>query len=125
MNPSVRKYLLSFILTWAYMVVYAQNNTCTIKGTVADSGGNPVMFASVCILKNGNIVTGTLTDTLGTFMLKDRFAGDYSLRVTSIGYEEFFKNIHVNKGVLELGQILLPQKTTQLEGIVVASDAPT
>ena len=115
------KWFLSFMLTLACTAIYAQQNTSTVRGRVVDADGSPVMYASVCLLDDGKVAAGALTDTTGVFLIKGTFGGEYGMRVSSIGYEDAIKTIHIPKGQLtDVGRTVLSQKATQLEGVIVS-----
>ena len=120
------KWFLSIILALTCTTMHAQQNSSTVRGWVVDADDSPVMYASVCLLADGKVEAGALTDTAGVFSIKGTFGGEYGLRVSSIGYEDAMKTIHISKGLLtDAGKIVLSQKATQLEGIVVSGRAAT
>ena len=115
------KCLLSIILALVCTTIYAQQNASTVRGRVVDTDDSPVMYASVCLLAAGKVVAGVLTDTTGVFLIKGTFSGEYSVRLSSIGYEDVMKTIHIPMGQLtDVGRIVLKQKSTQLDGVVVS-----
>ena len=120
------KWFLSIILALTCTTMHAQQNSSTVRGWVVDADDSPVMYASVCLLADGKVEAGALTDTAGVFSIKGSFGGEYGLRVSSIGYEDAMKTVHISKGLLtDAGKIVLSQKATQLEGIVVSGRAAT
>ena len=115
------KCLLTIMLALVCAAMYAQQNSSIVRGRVVDADDKPVMYASVCLLAEGKATAGVLTDTMGVFLIKGTFGGEYVMRVSSIGYEDAKKTIHIPKGQLtDVGRIVLSQKATQLEGIVVS-----
>ncbi|MCM5527576.1 TonB-dependent receptor [Parasegetibacter sp. NRK P23] len=73
------------------------------KGKVIDQGTKqPIAGASVQI---GNTKSGTVTDSLGNFEIRNIPAGTFSVTVSSIGFQE--------KNISEL--LVAPNKTTYLE----------
>ena len=116
------RWIFSFILTLACTALFAQTNT--LRGRVVEPDGSPVMYATACILNDGKVVAGALTDTLGMFTIKRRFGGDHALRVTCLGYEEAVRNISLGKAkVLDCGKIILTSKATALNDVVVTGQA--
>ncbi len=115
------KWHLSIILISVCTTIYAQQNTSTVRGRVVDTDDSPVMYASVCLLADGKVAAGVLTDTMGVFLIKGTFYGEYSVRLSSIGYEDAMKTIHIPMGQLtDVGRIVLTQKARQLDGVVVS-----
>lgn len=120
------KTILFFLLAMEGTTLFAQQNLNTIKGRVSDNEGTPVMFATVCVLNNETIVAGGLTDTMGSFLIKGQFAGEYRLRVSSIGYEDTLIAISLKKDQkLDLGHIILAVKVTRLNDVVITAGAVT
>ena len=115
------KCLLSIILALVCTTIYAQQDASTVRGRVVDADGSPVMYASVCLLADGKVAAGVLTDTTGVFLIKGTFSGEFSVRLSSIGYEDAMKTIHIPMGQLtDVGRIVLTQKARQLDGVVVS-----
>ena len=64
------KCLLSIILALVCTTIYAQQDASTVRGRVVDTDDSPVMYASVCLLADGKVAAGVLTDTMGVFLIK-------------------------------------------------------
>lgn len=97
------------ILCCSGIVVRAQ----TVKGKIIDQKNHPVEFASVALL---NTRYGTNTNSKGTFELNNVPAGDYTLAVTSVGFQS--KQIAVKVPANEL-KIVLSTGENKLEEVVV------
>lgn len=66
---------------------FAQTPTQTIKGVVLDKASNhPVEFASVSV---NSINMGSISDTLGNFILTNVPVGTYNIKISALGYETF------------------------------------
>lgn len=74
------KWIILMMLLWPTTIMFAQSKGNMVKGLVVEPDGLPVMYATACIMNDGKVVAGALTDTLGVFMIKGRFSGDYALR---------------------------------------------
>lgn len=85
----------------------------TVKGKVTDQKNHPVEFASVALL---NTLYGTNTNSKGIFELNNVPAGDYTLAVTSVGFQS--KQIAVKVPADEL-KIVLSTGENKLEEVVV------
>ena len=104
--------------------MFAQSKANMVKGLVVETDGSPVMYATACVMNDGRVVAGALTDTLGLFTIKGRFSGEYALRVTCLGYEEAVRNITLEKGrTYDCGKIVLTSKATELNDVVVTGQA--
>ena len=70
--------------------------TGDITGTVTDSvTGNPIQTAEVRLLQNGGVVTTTLTDAFGRFVIHNLNVGAYTVQVRSLGYRETSQDVRV------------------------------
>jgi hypothetical protein len=97
-----------------------QISTQNIRGVVVDKSSNqPVEFANVFI---SAINAGTNTDSLGNFILKDIPVGNYSVKVSKVGYETFIMNeIVVITAKETYLSFTLKETTTSLAEVVVRS----
>jgi len=76
--------LVSVLLTAAYG--YAQTGLGSIKGTVTDGDTKqPVPFAKVVIIQNGNVKGGANTDFDGKFQINSVGVGEYDVEVRNEG----------------------------------------
>ena len=82
-------YFLLFTLTSGNL--FAQN--LFIKGQVTDNG-NPITGATVILV---NTDKGTTTDAIGNFRITGLTAGNYSLKISFLGYEKFEKEISLTQ----------------------------
>ncbi len=69
--------------------------TGTLTGTVKNAKGEPLPFANVVILGSKQ---GAMTDTDGSYTVKNIPVGTYSVRVSFLGYEPQERNFQVNPG---------------------------
>lgn len=75
--------LLFIITTWASLVFAQSQQTLLITGTITDSLGQPIPFASVAIK---GTITGTSAGEDGNFNLKTNQPFPFTLVITSAGY---------------------------------------
>ncbi len=81
-----RHVLLSLLFILFGMVSYAQSTS--LSGKVTDQvTGEPVMFASVAIYKNGVLVSGAETDLDGNYNFSNIDSGTYDVEPSFIGYQ--------------------------------------
>lgn len=84
----------------------------TVRGTLVDETGEPVMAAAVVV--KGNTSTGTASDMDGNFTLS--VPSDATLIIQSLGYET--KEVAVN-GKTNLGTIIVNTESLFLDQVVV------
>lgn len=86
-----RHVLLWIFLTFVNLTVHSQTITQTLKGVVSDKEtGRPLTGANILIL-NTDPPSGTSTNSEGKFRLNAAI-GRISVKVTFLGYEDFFIN---------------------------------
>ena len=106
--------ILIFLLSGMVWPLSAQ-----ITGRVVDTQNQPLEFANVALyaLPDTTLITGTITDREGKFVLSSAHSGQLMLRISMLGYET--KEIDPSKG--EPGTIVLNAITQQLEDVVVTA----
>ena len=120
----LKRLILIILIALASLTIFAQQEARTVKGVVIEEDGTPVMYASVSLIQNGKVTSGVLTDTTGIFILKGQFKGSVKLKVSSVGYEDVLKELQLSdRKTHDVGQIVLSEKTMQLEGVVVTGRA--
>jgi outer membrane receptor protein involved in Fe transport len=85
---------LSLLVSVNFLV--AQN--ATIRGVVVEKTNRlPVEFASVAVLKlpDSTLVTGILTDSIGSYKIPKIDIGNYLLKVVSIGYQTSYSSFTI------------------------------
>lgn len=107
-----------FLFLLITVQLFAQQPTQTVRGNVIDEASNvPLSFVSVALQ---DTPTGTTTDSLGNFVLKDVAVGRYNLLVSYVGYEPVvLKEIQVTSGREVVLNITMKESTTTLDEIVV------
>ncbi|AYA36661.1 TonB-dependent receptor [Hymenobacter oligotrophus] len=118
--------LLLVILLLLPLSVWAQT-TGSVTGTLLDgSNGQPVPFANVVLLRaqDSTLVTGAQTADNGAFKIEGVPFGNYSLRVTQLGYRPARRPITLSaeQASLALGQLRLRSTTQQLKGVTVTGE---
>ncbi len=104
--------ILIFLLSGMVWPLSAQ-----FTGRVVDTQNQPLEFANVALyrLPDTTLITGTITDREGKFVLSSAHSGQSFLRISMLGYET--KEIDPSRG--EPGTIVLNAITQQLEDVVV------
>jgi hypothetical protein len=95
-----------------------------IAGTVTDStSGSPLPSADIILERGTSIVTKTVTDPFGRFIMHDIAAGDYTLLVHIIGFRAKGVPVTVKEGTLHVA-FQLVSAPTSLEAVQVVAAAP-
>ncbi|MCO6489232.1 MAG: TonB-dependent receptor [Phaeodactylibacter sp.] len=112
---SSRQKLLA--LTVFLFLSAAASAQCVLAGQVADETGQPLAGANVLVVETKQ---GDATGEDGTYRISGLEPGDYTLRLTYIGYETATRKIAVAKGqnLLEL-DIRLQPRAVQVDELIV------
>jgi len=90
----MKKLLLFLSLLLSFHLSFAQVNSAKIIGTITDSTGTPVTYATIGLL---NTTKGATTDTKGNFSLSNLPAGSFTVVITAVGY-------HTQRETLQLAE---------------------
>jgi len=93
-----------------------------LKGKVSTANHEPVAYATVSILQKSDstLVKVSITDGDGKFSFAEIKAGEYLLRVTSVGYKEYIQEIKQNTDF----QIVMEEDSQVLSEIQVTAKKP-
>jgi len=94
--------------------VYSQ---VKVTGKLIDDKQEPVMFANVVIQSEGAFF-GTSSDEEGNFELSP-VPGNYTLKISSIGYESYTREISLNSNIF-LGEIIMAESALELGEVAVS-----
>jgi hypothetical protein len=112
------------VAIFIYASSYAQNKT-SVTGKIFETKGNqPVLFATVSLLKtsdtSSHFVTGTISDENGVFFISPIQHGKYKIKVTAVGYKQATKNIDITTSdTIDAGSIFLQDSTFLMAEAVV------
>jgi hypothetical protein len=82
----------------------------SIKGIIIDKTREPLMFATVAITQNGQLITGTQTDFDGKYSFKDLEEGIYDAQVSYVGFRsKTITNIEINNSTTIVLTIVMNQ----------------
>jgi hypothetical protein len=118
----MRKALLLIII----IPSLAWSQKFTIKGQLTDTLSSPLPSATLMVLqaKDSSLVSFGVSDQKGNFEIKNISRGEYLFKVSFVGYANYTRKIIPDEGVVEmnLGQIRLRPRTTQLDEVVVQAE---
>ncbi|MBT8253526.1 MAG: TonB-dependent receptor [Flavobacteriaceae bacterium] len=104
--------------------IFAQ--TYSISGRVVNASNEAVSYANVIITESGTetIVTGTTTDEGGQFALNAIAGGNYTLKISFIGFREAEQELELNKDII-LPDIILVEEAETLSEVAITVRKPT
>jgi len=109
------KYLLLLgTMLFSTAALFAQQGT--IKGTVTDVNGDPIIGANVFI---EGTTQGTVSDVNGAYTLPNIPAGTISLSVSFVGYLKETQSVPVTDGSISESNFVLIEDLQQLSEVVV------
>ncbi len=97
-----------------------------ILGKVVDANNKPMQYVTITLFKlpDSTVVDGTLTDSLGRFILKNEPFATYALEAKFIGFEKkLITNIKLSpkQRFIKIGKIVLAQQSQQIKQVVVTA----
>ncbi|SMO46895.1 TonB-dependent receptor [Fodinibius sediminis] len=121
----MKKFLSIALLTlFAASAAYGQADEAIVTGTIYDENDQPVPYASVAVYDSTetNVVTGTSSDSSGTFRI-DVDPGSYVLKITFLSFKPYTEPFRVASGETEdLGDITLNPTAESLGEVVVEGE---
>ncbi len=105
--------------------VYASTQNTAIHGTVTDEAGSKLSDVAVSLYNiTGGLVTGTITNSFGDFVLTNVEFGTYNLHINQLGYTESVTSISVDTFGQQLGTFVLSSGLTLSTSIMSVTVSP-
>ena len=101
-----------------YFSVFSQQ-LITIQGNIKDERSSPVGYASVYLL-NSNFFA--VSDTAGSFTIKNIREGNYTMVVSAVGYATISNNVQIVKNGRTSFELYLPDASKQLDEVIVTAE---
>lgn len=109
-----------FILTALLIACFATLQAQTVKGVLTDEKtGEAIPFANVVLDGTRH---GAATDLNGFYLINKMPAGEYTLRVRFVGYQEYTENITIGKGQTLVRNISLKPESKMLTAVTVTDN---
>lgn len=105
---------------------YAQ--TASISGVVIDKNSKEkVPYATVALKSNDKIVTGTITNEKGEFLMKKINVGNYIFEVQFIGFKMYRQTVHITSAnqKLKLSSIFIEEDAQSLNEVEIEVERST
>ena len=119
----MRQLLTYLLVVFCFSTVSAQKKA-TVTGRVLDSeSAEALSYSTVQIMKNDStsMVGGAVTNVNGYYTVKNIPPGQYVMKVSYIGYHNFFRQLEVKDGATEVngGTVLLTPNSVMLQEAVI------
>ncbi|MCR8560536.1 TonB-dependent receptor [Mucilaginibacter sp. BJC16-A38] len=97
-----------------------------VSGTLTDTNGSPVPFATAVLLKSADstLVRSAASDEKGVFRLSAAPSGTYTLKISCVGYMDYFSPLTIRDPAYDAGTIRLKAAGQQLSEVVIRSSKP-
>ena len=123
----MKRYLMIFCLQCLVLTAFAQSGK--LIGKVQDVKGEPISFANVSLLTAGDstLLSGAVSSLEGEFEVQNPGIGNYLLKVSAIGYENFYTSafeIMANDSHKDFGKLILQEDIQLLEAVTVETLRP-
>lgn len=129
MTKAIRSTVISlFAVVFGCLNANAQlNNPGVIQGSVSDATtGNAIEFATVSLhlLKDSSLITGTISDQEGQFILKNIPEGEFYIKIGFIGYDDTTHSVVISseQPMLVLDPLQLQASLTYLTEAEVTAE---
>ncbi|RZV57980.1 MAG: TonB-dependent receptor, partial [Flavobacteriaceae bacterium] len=98
----------------------------SISGKVMGESNEPISYANIIVLKaqDSTVASGAISDEQGFFNLSILKKDSYIMKVSFLGFEDYFKDINLTEN-LELNSITLIEKKEALDEIRITATKPT
>lgn len=114
----MKKLLLVFCLFTVWQAAVAQQHPAKIIGSVTDSTGRPVTYATVALL---NTNKGTTTDTKGNFVIANLTPGNYEVVISAVGFQTQRQAVDLQAQETEELVVAIRQDRRMLNEVIVTS----
>ncbi|MBS1935254.1 MAG: carboxypeptidase-like regulatory domain-containing protein, partial [Bacteroidetes bacterium] len=120
-------YSALFVIIFPVLAIAQKNGS--VKAVLLDSlAKKTVADATITLMqrKDSSLVSFTMSDTKGKFELTNLPNGNYRLLITHVNYHNNVVNFSIddNHKSIDLGTIIMNDKTVMLKEVVVSSEAP-
>lgn len=123
----MKKLFLVFAL-FCSIITFAQKRSFEVFGILKAEDTKEALESATIHLeraKDSSVVTYTISDKYGKFKLNNSTYDDkLNLYISYIGYKTYFKQIHIDKEIIDLKTILMTIDDNQLDEVVIKSKAP-
>jgi hypothetical protein len=114
---------LLYIFFFSAIVFVGFGQTFSVEGKITEQKNAPAIGASVIILKNdSSFLKGSTTSETGNFKIENIVTGNYLLKISYLGFTDYYKTISVNENKT-LDNIKLISTVKKLDEIKIETDA--
>lgn len=106
--------------------ILCTSQNIVVDGLVKDLSNNPIPFANITLFSENEstFIAGATTNEEGYFVFDNLKTGTVNLKISFLGFNEFEKTYSIEENI-NIGTIILEEKTEELDGVVVVAKRPT
>lgn len=121
----LRRLFILVILMTTFFTTFAQISNAVVSGLVRHKQSKELLpYVNIVVTdSDDSFLTGTITNEKGIFTIEGLSTGDYSVKVSFMGFTEQTIPFHVGRlnNFLDLGTISLVESATQLDELTVTA----
>lgn len=117
-------YIIACVFVLLPISLYSQSYS--ISGEINSKDNEKISYANALLLRanDSTIVSGTISDDKGKFIINDVSKGVYILKATFLGYQDYVKSIDL-KSDINIGAIILKEALESLSEVSILAQKPT
>lgn len=115
--------LTSLLILVCCSLAIAQNNF-SVSGKILGSGNEPLAGAYLMLFSDTTLQRTSVTDVDGKFIMEPVYPGDYTIRVSNVGYENYTTEVISVAANIVLPDITLAAQKGQLKEVTVTAQKP-
>lgn len=117
------KKLLTPLFSILISTICAYSQSFIVKGKVTDKLDKPLLGATVKVLKtDSTFIKGSVTNDNGYFEIEDLKPGLILIKITYLGFEDFYLKKQIIDNSFNLGTLVLIEKSSTLKEAVVTGE---
>jgi Outer membrane protein beta-barrel family/Carboxypeptidase regulatory-like domain len=120
----MNRFLSFLFFTFAFVSL---SNAQSVTGTLKDAADNTPVSNATIKLSTANSASPAVTSVSssnGTFLFNEVVPGNYTLTVTSIGYQTISRTIDVKTGNNSVGSLVISKAAKTLQTVVISGAPP-
>jgi hypothetical protein len=113
----MKKFAITLLLILFFSKTYAQS--FQISGHIIDSSASPLPGAGISLLQpsDSSLINGASTDMDGNFIFSNLNAGKYLIKISFLGFDEYYISKEIVDRNINLGAIILKEKSATLGAV--------
>lgn len=118
-----------FLSCFSFFMIPSATGQVQVNGTVLEKSQQPLPGASVLLLSaaDSSLIQGRISENDGSFRYQDITAGNYFLKVTMLGYEDFLSALLVidaNETNKTIPSVILSESSNLIEEVQIIAKKP-